>query len=81
MKDESALAGGDRKEMTLEECFGRLDGILEKLQDPGLPLEEAFASYDEGMKILKECSGRIDLVEKKVRILNGDELPEEPAAE
>ena len=81
MKEESVMDGTDRHELSLEDCFGRLDGILEKLQDPGLPLEEAFASYDEGMKLLKECNGRIDLVEKKVRILNGDELPEEPAAE
>lgn len=57
-------------EMTIEESFDCLDGILEKLGDENISLEDSFALYESGMKILKGCSGKIDEVEKKVLELN-----------
>ena len=60
------------EELTLEENFKRLDEILEKLQDPSAALEEAFEAYTEGIQIVRRCSEKIDLVEKKVKILNGE---------
>ena len=44
-----------KKEATLEENFAELDGMLEKLADRDVPLEESFAIYAEGMKLLKAC--------------------------
>ena len=58
--------------MAIEENFRRLDALLERLQDPSVSLEDAFAAYSEGMELVRQCSARIDLVEKKVKILNGE---------
>lgn len=58
------------KEKTLEEAFAELDGMLEKLADREVSLEESFAVYAEGTKLLKYCSEKLDQVEKKMLVLN-----------
>lgn len=62
----------EKQEMTLEESFSRLDEMLEKLEDPQLPLEESFRLYQQGMELLAKCNEKIDTVEKKILIMNGD---------
>ncbi|MBC5660081.1 exodeoxyribonuclease VII small subunit [Anaerosacchariphilus sp. NSJ-68] len=60
----------EEKETTLEEAFAELDGMLEKLADRDVPLEESFAIYAEGVKLLKYCSEKLDRVEKKMMVMN-----------
>lgn len=60
----------DEKEMTVDEAFEYLDGVLEKLGADDISLEDSFRLYENGMKVLRECSGKIDTVEKKVLKLN-----------
>ena len=55
----------EEEEMTLEEAFVRLDGMVERLETRGIPLEESFQIYKEGMELLKKCNDKIDTVEKK----------------
>ncbi len=56
--------------MTIEESFEFLDNTLEKLSSEEIPLEEAFAAYEKGMKVLQEVNSKIDEVEKKVQIIS-----------
>lgn len=56
----------DERELNLEEAFGQVEALLEKLSDRDVPLEESFALYQEGMKLLKLCSEKIDRVEKQM---------------
>ena len=58
-----------KKEATLEEVFAELDGMLAKLADREVPLEESFAIYAEGVKLLKYCSDKLDKVEKKMLVM------------
>lgn len=59
----------ENKEMTIEESFARLEGMVKALDSDEITLEESFKLYEEGMKLIKDVNGRIDLVEKKIRIL------------
>lgn len=61
-----------REELTLEEAFEKLDGMLGELESPDISLEESFQTYEQGMKLLKQCNGIIDRVEKNVLKLNGN---------
>ncbi|MCI5899108.1 MAG: exodeoxyribonuclease VII small subunit [Lachnospiraceae bacterium] len=61
-----------KKEITLEEAFLRLDEIIGKLENRDTTLEDSFAGYQEGMELLKICNQRIDTVEKKILALNED---------
>jgi len=58
------------EEKTLEEAFGELDQMLERLADRDTTLEESFQMYAEGTKLLKYCNDKLDKVEKKMLILN-----------
>ena len=60
----------EEEEMTLEEAFVRLDGMVERLETRGIPLEESFQIYKEGMELLKKCNDKIDTVEKKMIQVN-----------
>ena len=59
----------ENKEMTIEESFARLEGMVKALDSDEITLEESFKLYEEGLKLIKDVNGRIDLVEKKIRIL------------
>ena len=60
----------EEEEMTLEEAFVRLDGMVERLETRGIHLEESFQIYKEGMELLKKCNDKIDTVEKKMLQVN-----------
>ena len=65
------------EELSIEEIFGRLDGIIEKLEDGSVSLEDSLAYYENGMKLVKACSEKIDRVEKRILVLNGQEMEEQ----
>ncbi len=60
----------NKKELTVEEAFELLDGVVEKLEDQETPLEESFALYQKGLELLKLCNDKIDTVEKKMMQVN-----------
>ena len=59
-------------ELSLEEAFGQLDGIIRRLEEEDISLEDSFGAYKKGMDLLKICNDKIDQVEKKVLVLNGE---------
>ncbi len=61
-----------QKELSLEDSFNRLDELLKKMEDPDIPLEDAFVLYQQGVELLKKCNEKIDTVEKNIQVLNGD---------
>ncbi len=62
--------GKEPEEETLEESFSRLDQVLVKLDQGDLSLEDAFASYAEGMELVRRCSAKIDRVEKQCQVIS-----------
>lgn len=61
------------RQMTLEESFDALDGIIEEMQTGQLTLEEAFQKYEVGMKLIKDCNLAIEKVEKKLVVISGED--------
>lgn len=66
------MESAEKKELTLEESFQRLDVLIAKLEDREIPLEESFAVYKEGMDLLKSSREKIDTVEKKMLQISED---------
>ena len=62
----------ENKERSVEEAFGQLDVLAQKLEDRDTPLEESFRLYRQGMELLKDLNGRLDTVEKKMLQMNED---------
>lgn len=72
MKKQTELKAekSEEREETVEELFGQLDGILEKLTEGSLSLEDSFKCYESGMRLVKTCNEKIDKVEKQIVVLN-----------
>ena len=60
----------NKEELSIEEMFDRLDGIMRTLEDSRSTLEESFASYEAGMRLIRACSEKIDKVEKQIVIID-----------
>lgn len=61
------------KAKSLEASMEELEGILGRLEQEELSLEDSFRLYNEGMKLLKSCNAAIDKVEKKLVVLETGE--------
>lgn len=60
-------------ELTIEQTFEELEGLLEMLEDSESSLEDSFRYYEKGMKLIKSGSAQIDRVEKQILVLSEDE--------
>ena len=52
-----------------EEAMKRLEEIVRSLEEGQLPLEDALAVFEEGMKLVNFCSTKLEEAEKKVTLL------------
>ena len=78
MPEQSAAdtAGKQQDDISIEEAFAQVEKVIETLQNPDTPLEEALQAYQKGARLLKDCGGKIDLIEKQVIILNEGDADE-----
>lgn len=75
-KKKTALPENQPDDRTIEELFTELDGIIGKLEDGEISLEDSFHYYEAGMKLVQSCSGKIDKVEKQIQVLNESAVEE-----
>jgi exodeoxyribonuclease VII small subunit len=66
-----------------EERLERLEELAEKIKEPDLPLEDAIAVFEEGVKLSKGLERDLEKIQGKVEILlgttsdaEGEEKPE-----
>ena len=71
-KSEKQTGGAADPGRSLEQSMQELSDIVAKMERGGMPLEETFALYKEGMELLKQCRSAIDGVEKELQILEDD---------
>lgn len=62
------------KAISLEESFQQLDYIIEQLEQEEVSLEASFRLYQTGMNLVKTCNASIDKVEKKIMILENEDI-------
>jgi exodeoxyribonuclease VII small subunit len=60
-----------------EQRLERLESLAEKLREGNIPLEEAVAIFEEGMKLSKSLEKDLARVERRVEILTGEPVTEE----
>ena len=55
-----------------EASLERLEGIVQKLEEGDLPLEDSLKAFEEGMALVKACEKRLNEAQRKVEILMKD---------
>lgn len=65
-----------RDEFDLESALSDLEGIVAKLEDGGISLEESLVLFERGMKLVSLCQSKLDGAEQRIESLTG-KLPED----
>ena len=60
-----------------EERLDRLEELAERIKEGDLPLEEAMAVFEEGIKLSKSLQRDLDRIQGKVEILLGSKVDED----
>ena len=68
-KKESAAA-----EPSFEKALAELEGIVAKMEDGGLSLEQSLAAHKRGLELAKLCRARLDAAQQQVKVLEGEVL-------
>jgi exodeoxyribonuclease VII small subunit len=68
-------------EPSFETAQQRLREIVQRMEDPNLPLEESLALFEEGSRLAKDCQRLLDRAEARIEVLlgqSGGEVRTEP---
>ncbi len=60
-----------------EERLERLEELAERIKEPELPLEEAVAVFEEGVRLSKGLERDLDKIQGKVEMLLGTSIGED----
>jgi exodeoxyribonuclease VII small subunit len=65
-----------------EERLGRLEELGARIREPELPLDDALAAFEEGIKLARALEKDLDKIEGRIEILmNGTEPKEDERPE
>ena len=62
-----------KKELRFEEALSKLEAVVAKLEAGNVPLDEALASYEEGMELIRFCNARLDEAEQRIEAVRKTE--------
>lgn len=57
------------QDLPFEEAFSKLEGILEKMNQPNLSLEDSINYFEEADRLIKHCSIKIEQAEKRIEVI------------
>jgi len=58
---------------SFEEALGKLEKIVEAMEQGEMPLEKAMEAFKEGVGLVKFCHGKLDEAENSVQLLLKEE--------
>lgn len=63
-----------KKQASFEEKLMELEGLVKKMEGGALPLGEALAAYEDGMKLSRQLTDELAAAEKRMLELSGGQL-------
>lgn len=67
-----------KEELSIEQAFEELNSIMATMEADSVSLEKSFELYKRGMELVSMCNSKLDMVEKKIIVLEGNEvIPDE----
>ncbi|MBO5278269.1 MAG: exodeoxyribonuclease VII small subunit [Lachnospiraceae bacterium] len=70
MKKKETELKEKENNVSLEELFSQIEGVISGMEEEEVSLEDAFSLYQKGISLVKQCNEKIDRVEKEIQILN-----------
>ena len=69
-KSATAIPDGELPDLSFEQAFADLEGIVEKLESGELPLEEALALHERGKQLADHLNALLERAELKVQTVD-----------
>ena len=63
----------DITELSYEEAFGQLEGLVAQLETGELSLEQSVALYELGQRLSAHCQGLLEKAELKIRMVEEED--------
>jgi exodeoxyribonuclease VII small subunit len=57
-----------------EEVLAELEGLVQRMEDGQLPLDELLENYRRGAELLETCRSRLSVIEEQVKVLENGQL-------
>ncbi|MFT5444145.1 MAG: exodeoxyribonuclease VII small subunit [Myxococcota bacterium] len=57
------------EELSFESALERLEGLVDRLEDGELELEESLGVFEQGVALSKQCATKLEAAERKVEKL------------
>ncbi len=67
----------DKKTMSLEERFEKIEEIIDQMETQDVSLDKSFELYKNGLEEIKAANAMLDDIEKAMMIMNEDGSLEE----
>ena len=68
------LPPASRADLTFEKALEELEGLVARMEDGKLPLEESLAAYQRGADLVKFCESKLADAQARIAILDGEAL-------
>ncbi|MGD9721659.1 MAG: exodeoxyribonuclease VII small subunit [Pirellulales bacterium] len=65
---------GPSPQPTFEQALGRLETIVQELEEGQIGLAAGLARYEEGIKLLRQCYQLLDHAQRRIELLNRVDL-------
>lgn len=70
----SAHEGAPEAPFSFEQAMGELEGIVSRMDEGTMSLEESLAAYKRGASLVRRCQDALEAVRQQVQVLDGELL-------
>ena len=67
----------DLDKLSFEEAIKELTGIVGKIEQGEIPLQDSLEQYEKGMALIKHCRGILQQAEKRIEKISKEEKTED----
>ncbi|MCL5281303.1 MAG: exodeoxyribonuclease VII small subunit [Planctomycetes bacterium] len=65
----------DIEKMTFEQAIQQLKGIVDRIEEGQIPLQDSLEQYEKGMALIKHCRDILQKAEKRIERISKEEPP------
>lgn len=63
------MANSELSQLDFEKALGELHGLVEKMEQGGLSLQDSLQYFERGVGLIRHCQQELAAAEQKVKIL------------
>ena len=67
----------DISKLSFEQAIKELGGIVQKIEQGQIPLQDSLTQYERGMALIKHCRGILEKAEKRIEKVTQKDRPED----